>query len=99
MKYQNPRPSRATTARAELTRRVHIAYRLAIRRGAFNPAFFGGKLFQEYLAVQQVHVESVQIAMAARKPAQAEESFVQRCASKFAEFLLVCCASLAYVCL
>lgn len=58
MKYQNPRSTRAKTPRTELTRREHIAYRLAIRRGRFNPLFFGAKLFQEYLCVQQVHVES-----------------------------------------
>ncbi|KAH7713335.1 hypothetical protein AAVH_19338 [Aphelenchoides avenae] len=58
IKYQNPRPSRAKNSRTELTRREHICYRLAIRRGRFNPMFFGGKLFQEYLVVQQVHIES-----------------------------------------
>lgn len=55
--YQRPRQTGAARPRVDFSRREHIAYRLFLRSGKFNPLFFGGKLFQEYLVVQQVHVE------------------------------------------
>lgn len=57
MFYQNPRQTGAANPRVEFSRREHIAYRLFRRSGKFNPLHFGGKLFQEYLVVQQVHAE------------------------------------------
>lgn len=56
--YQNPRPSTALRPRVDFSRREHVAFRLFSRPGRFNPLFHGGKLFQEYLVVQAVHVEA-----------------------------------------
>lgn len=56
--HQNPRVTSARKPRVEFSRREHIAYRLFSRPDKFNPLLHGGKLFQEYLVVQQVHVES-----------------------------------------
>lgn len=53
----NMRYVRQTGKRTKLSRREHIAYRLAVRPGVFNPLHFGGKLFQEYTVCQYVYLE------------------------------------------
>lgn len=41
-----------------ISRREFVCARLAVREGVFNPLHHAGKLMQEYVVVQYVHVES-----------------------------------------